>query len=88
MAHNYDVGTRAWQPDPTEGWLASEVNSKKIQGDKVTLVFELVNGDVSGPMAGLGPLIYTLIVRGIRQELLIPQWRHYTMTATASFPHS
>ena len=53
MAHSYDVGTRAWQPDPTEGWLASEVKSKKIQGDKVTLVFELDNGDVSGPMAGV-----------------------------------
>ena len=47
MAHNYDVGTRAWQPDPTEGWVASEVQSKRIQGDKVTLVFELGNGEVS-----------------------------------------
>jgi len=47
MAHNYDVGTRAWQPDSTEGWIASEVQSKKIQGDKVTLVFELGNGEVS-----------------------------------------
>lgn len=47
MAHNYDVGTRAWQPDPTEGWVASEVESKKIQGDKVTLVFQLANGEVN-----------------------------------------
>lgn len=47
MAHNYDVGTRAWQSDVAEGWVASEVKSKKIQGDKATLVFELVNGDVS-----------------------------------------
>lgn len=47
MAHSYDVGTRAWQPDPTEGWIASEVQSKKIQGDKVILVFELGNGEVS-----------------------------------------
>ena len=47
MAHNYDVGTRAWQPDPTEGWVASEVESKKIQGDKVVLVFQLANGEVS-----------------------------------------
>ncbi|KAL9129121.1 MAG: hypothetical protein Q9217_002331 [Psora testacea] len=45
MAHNYDVGTRAWQPDPTEGWMASEVESKKIQGDKVILVFQLANGE-------------------------------------------
>ena len=47
MAHNYDVGTRAWQPDPTEGWVASEVESKNIQGEKVKLVFQLANGEVS-----------------------------------------
>lgn len=47
MAHSYDVGTRAWQPDPTEGWVASEVESKRVQGDKVKLVFQLVNGEVS-----------------------------------------
>ena len=46
MAHNYDVGTGAWQPDPTEGWVASEVESKKIQGDKVILIFQLANGEV------------------------------------------
>ncbi|KAI9850696.1 MAG: Myosin type-2 heavy chain 1 [Thelocarpon superellum] len=45
MAHNYDVGTRAWQPDPTEGWLASEVKQKKVDGDKVKLVFQLVDGE-------------------------------------------
>jgi hypothetical protein len=46
MAHQYDVGTRAWQPNVTEGWIASEVKQKKVQGDKVTLVFELENGEV------------------------------------------
>ena len=46
MAHSYDVGTRVWQPDPTEGWVASEVASKKVQGEKVTLVFQLDNGEV------------------------------------------
>ncbi|MDI1492427.1 MAG: Myosin type-2 heavy chain 1 [Ramalina farinacea] len=45
MAHSYDVGTRAWQPDPTEGWVASEVESKKVQGEKVILVFQLDNGE-------------------------------------------
>ncbi|KFY20781.1 hypothetical protein V491_03434 [Pseudogymnoascus sp. VKM F-3775] len=45
MAHNYDVGTRAWQPDPTEGWVASEVISKTQDGDKFNLVFELANGE-------------------------------------------
>ena len=46
MAHNYDVGTRAWQPDASEGWVASEVESKNVQGDKVKLVFQLANGEV------------------------------------------
>ena len=46
MAHNYNVGTRAWQPDPTEGWIASEVESKNIQGDQVKLVFRVENGEV------------------------------------------
>ena len=47
MAHNYEVGTRAWQPDATEGWVASEVVSKTLNDDKVTLVFELANGEVT-----------------------------------------
>lgn len=47
MAHNYDVGTRAWQTDPMEGWVASEVISKTQDGDKYKLIFELANGDVS-----------------------------------------
>jgi len=46
MAHNYDVGTKAWQPDATEGWVASEVTSKTADGDKVTLIFSLANGEV------------------------------------------
>lgn len=47
MAHSFEVGTRAWQPDPTEGWVASEVTEKVLDGDKVTLVFSLENGEVS-----------------------------------------
>jgi myosin V len=46
MAHSYDVGTKAWQPDATEGWVASEVTSKKVDGDKIFLVFALANGEV------------------------------------------
>ena len=49
MATLYDVGTRAWQPDPTEGWIASQVEKKQINGDKVTLVFQLDNGEVREP---------------------------------------
>ncbi|KAF2404555.1 putative myosin heavy chain [Trichodelitschia bisporula] len=45
MSHFYDVGTKAWQPDATEGWVASEVVDKVVEGDKVTLLFELVNGE-------------------------------------------
>ena len=46
MAHIYDIGTRAWQPDTTEGWVASEVTGKQIEGDKVKLVYQLENGEV------------------------------------------
>jgi myosin heavy subunit len=46
MAHSYDVGTRAWQPDPQEGWVSSEVVEKNVMDDKVTLRFDLENGDV------------------------------------------
>jgi myosin-5 len=49
MAATYDVGTKAWQPDVTEGWVASEVEQKNLNGDKVTLVFQLANGEVSPP---------------------------------------
>ena len=55
MAHIYDIGTRAWQPDTTEGWVASEVTDKQIEGDKVKLVFQLENGEVC-------------IFRGVRRE--------------------
>ena len=47
MSATYDVGTKAWQPDPTEGWVASEVEQKIVDGDKVKLVFVLANGEVS-----------------------------------------
>jgi len=46
MSHTYDVGTKAWQPDSTEGWVASEVEQKIVDGDNVTLVFALENGEV------------------------------------------
>lgn len=46
MAHTYNVGTKAWQPDATEGWIASEVVSKVEDNDKIMLVFELANGEV------------------------------------------
>jgi myosin-5 len=52
MAHIYETGTRAWQPDPTDGWIASEVVDKKIAGDKVTLVFQLENGEVRSSGGG------------------------------------
>lgn len=46
MASNYDVGTKAWQPDAAEGWVASELVSKDVEGSKVKLVFQLENGEV------------------------------------------
>lgn len=46
MSESYDVGTRAWQPDATEGWVASEVIKKTVDGSKVSLEFQLENGEV------------------------------------------
>ncbi|QIW98515.1 hypothetical protein AMS68_004033 [Peltaster fructicola] len=45
MSHSYDVGTKAWQTDQTEGWVASEVTEKTVNGDDVKLVFTLENGE-------------------------------------------
>ncbi|KAL7899127.1 P-loop containing nucleoside triphosphate hydrolase protein [Trichoderma sp. TUCIM 5745] len=45
MAATYDVGTRAWQPDAAEGWVASELISKTAEGSKTKLVFQLDNGE-------------------------------------------
>lgn len=45
MSTNFDVGTRAWQPDAAEGWVASEVVKKEIDGDKVVLTFKVENGE-------------------------------------------
>ncbi|KAF7187022.1 Myosin-2 [Pseudocercospora fuligena] len=41
----YETGVLAWQPDQNEGWVSSEVTKKKVDGDKVTLVFTLENGE-------------------------------------------
>jgi myosin heavy subunit len=49
MSESYDVGTRAWQPDATEGWVASEVIKKTVDGSKVFLEFQLENGEVRIP---------------------------------------
>jgi myosin V len=46
MAESYDIGTRAWQTDQTEGWVASEVVKKTVEGAKTTLVFKLDNDEV------------------------------------------
>lgn len=51
MSHTYDVGTKAWQPDQTEGWVASEVEKKEVDGENVKLIFALENGEVSGQYA-------------------------------------
>jgi myosin-5 len=55
MSESYGVGTRAWQVDPTEGWVASEVVKKSVDGSKVTLVFKLENGEVSYTRLALQP---------------------------------
>ena len=64
MAHNYDVGTKAWQPDATEGWVASEVTAKTVDGDKIKLTFTLANGQVGYLQSFLS---WYSISRGIMQ---------------------
>ena len=51
MASAYEVGTRAWQPDAAEGWVASELINKSVDGPKAKLVFQLENGEVRKPAA-------------------------------------
>jgi myosin-5 len=84
MAHNYDVGTKAWQPDATEGWIASEVVSKTQDGDKYILVFELANGEVSFIWTCRGSR-YT---DSNRQKPLRRQQRSWRMTTTPAFLRS
>lgn len=55
MSSNYDVGTRAWQPDAAEGWVPSEVTKKQVDGDNVVLTFKLENGEVSSSQDCSGP---------------------------------
>lgn len=62
MSSNYDVGTRAWQPDATEGWVASEVTKKQIDGDKVLLTFKLENGEVRNPTYTMQLADHTLTI--------------------------
>lgn len=50
MASTYDVGTKAWQPDAAEGWVASELVNKSVDGSKVKLDFKLENGEVCMPI--------------------------------------
>jgi myosin heavy subunit len=59
MAETYDVGTRAWQPDATEGWVGSEVVKKTVQGSKVVLQFKLENGEVRIHLHGKFKLMMT-----------------------------
>lgn len=83
MAHNYEVGTRAWQPDATEGWVASEVTEKKVEGDKIKLVFALENGEVSFQMSyDVSIMLKTMLCR---RKLLRPPNKLYKMRVTSSF---
>lgn len=68
MASTYDVGTRAWQPDAAEGWVASELINKTVDGAKVKLEFQLENGEtktiqvsVEGLQSGSDPALPPLM---------------------------
>ena len=84
MAHTFDVGTRAWQPDATEGWIASEVESKNIEGDKVKLVFQLANGEVSCPPNEWPPLDMAHADRNSQNQYK-QLWLHFKMITTPLF---
>ena len=89
MAHNYNVGTRAWQADPTEGWIASEVESKNIQGDQVKLVFRLENGEVRLlPFCCYFSPRRTLTLRPKRRKHWIRLWQHYQLTTMSCYLRS
>ncbi|KAI1007044.1 Myosin-2 [Podosphaera aphanis] len=45
MADIYEIGTKAWQSDAKEGWVASELTSRRVDGNKVFLNFTLENGE-------------------------------------------
>ncbi|KKA25976.1 hypothetical protein TD95_002153 [Thielaviopsis punctulata] len=45
MSQTYEIGTRAWQPDATDGWVPSELISKNEEGPNVKLVFQLESGE-------------------------------------------
>lgn len=74
MSSNYDVGTRAWQPDAAEGWVASEVTKKQVDGDNVILTFKLESGEVSssGDCSGPSSTRQTLTQRVQEKEVKIP----------------
>lgn len=71
----FEVGTRAWQPDPEEGWVASEVIEKKVDGDRVTLVFKLANGEVCFSPS-LPPPCQSLTLRPVEEDA-----RHHCRSA-------
>ncbi|KAK7207894.1 class V myosin [Myxozyma melibiosi] len=47
MVSHYEIGTRCWQPDDSEGWVSAEITSKEVDGDKVSLVLTLENGNTN-----------------------------------------
>lgn len=61
MAHNYEIGTRAWQPESTEGWVASELIAKTETPTGFDLVFKLENGEVNISSLCRAPDMATLL---------------------------
>jgi myosin heavy subunit len=86
MAHNYEVGTRAWQPDTAEGWVASEVTKKQVDGDKVKLTFQLDNGDVSYLVDIGASQSRVADVDFCSPKPSRPPWRPFKRMATHLFP--
>lgn len=55
MAHTYNLETGAWIQDVKDGWIASKVFDKSIDGDKVKLVFEITSGEREGEVCAIIP---------------------------------
>ena len=87
MAHIFDVGTRAWQPDTAEGWVASEVTDKQIDGDKVTLVFTLETGEVRTPTCSQAQCLLHMTADYVRcrRRPSRPPWKPSRMATTPTF---
>lgn len=71
MAHSYNIDTGAWVQDTLEGWVSSKVVEKKVNGTKVSLVFELTGGSRTGEVSALFPLMHRSMIVAAGKKLTL-----------------